>query len=92
MPEGCKSLMLLPGQQCSSQLLWKVKQQQHRQSINSLSGLPVPVPDVACAAAQLRWCTWGFADRRLPGSTPPALLSTSEVVARCRIGSFLQQT
>lgn len=38
-PERCKSFMLLPGQQCSSQLLPTVKQQQHRQSINSLSCL-----------------------------------------------------
>lgn len=91
-PEGCKYLLLLPGQQCSLQLLWTVKQQQHRQSVNSLSWLPVSVPDLACASVQSCWCTWGFAEPETPPSTSHALPSTNKAVTHFGITSFLQQT
>lgn len=91
-PEGCKCLVLLPGQQCSLQLFWTVKQQQHRQSVNSLSWLPVSVPDLACVFVQSSWCTWGFAQPDTPPSTSHALPSTDKAVTHFRIASFLQQT
>lgn len=92
MPEGCKSFALLPGQQCSLHLLWIIEQQQRRRSVNSLSWLPVPVPNWGCVSLQSRWCTWGFAEPELPPSTACALPSTHEAVTFFRIVSFLQQT
>lgn len=92
MHRPCKSLMLLPGQQCSLQLLWTVKEQQRRQSVNSLSWLPLPVPDPASASARSCRCTWGFAEPRTPPSTSRALPGTTKAVTRFGIASFLRQT